>query len=168
MAIPQNQPRKAIDETWACPHCGASNEATFAACWRCGTASDGTPDPDFAAAVVPTQSRDRCRNCDYPLYGLTTERCPECGTPFDPEARDTPWEPAAPDPHAERTRREALYLWLATWILLPLTGLVYGACDYAGIDVSTWPYEPAFNLSFLLLGAGAVISPIMFVFRMFK
>jgi hypothetical protein len=27
---------------------------------------------------------DRCRNCQYPLAGLTTPRCPECGTPFNP------------------------------------------------------------------------------------
>lgn len=25
----------------------------------------------------------RCMQCDYNLTGLTTRRCPECGTPFD-------------------------------------------------------------------------------------
>ncbi len=25
-----------------------------------------------------------CLGCDYPLNGLTTNRCPECGRPFDP------------------------------------------------------------------------------------
>jgi hypothetical protein len=27
----------------------------------------------------------RCLECDYDLRGLTENRCPECGTPFDPE-----------------------------------------------------------------------------------
>jgi hypothetical protein len=26
-----------------------------------------------------------CRKCDYPLVRLTEMRCPECGTPFDPD-----------------------------------------------------------------------------------
>jgi hypothetical protein len=26
----------------------------------------------------------RCQTCDYPLIGLPSPRCPECGTPFDP------------------------------------------------------------------------------------
>lgn len=26
----------------------------------------------------------QCRRCDYPLVGLSTPRCPECGTPFNP------------------------------------------------------------------------------------
>jgi hypothetical protein len=26
-----------------------------------------------------------CRMCGYPLHGLAGPRCPECGTPFDPE-----------------------------------------------------------------------------------
>ncbi|MFN0135388.1 MAG: hypothetical protein ACKVS9_04635 [Phycisphaerae bacterium] len=26
----------------------------------------------------------RCQRCQYRLFGLTTRRCPECGTPFDP------------------------------------------------------------------------------------
>lgn len=30
--------------------------------------------------------RDRCKTCDYRLIGLTTPRCPECGTPFDSPA----------------------------------------------------------------------------------
>jgi hypothetical protein len=27
---------------------------------------------------------ERCLQCGYLLYGLTTARCPECGRPFDP------------------------------------------------------------------------------------
>ncbi len=35
------------------------------------------------------QIRAICRNCMYPLRGLDTPRCPECGTPFDPSDRLT-------------------------------------------------------------------------------
>ena len=51
----------------------------------------------IAAIVVPllitwrrrilhsrTVKYDRCRKCNYPLEGLTSTRCPECGTPFNP------------------------------------------------------------------------------------
>lgn len=34
-----------------------------------------------------------CKDCGYPLYGLTGPRCPECGRRFDPEA-----VPKAPPP----------------------------------------------------------------------
>jgi hypothetical protein len=27
----------------------------------------------------------RCKNCDYPLWNLTGQKCPECGTPFRPD-----------------------------------------------------------------------------------
>jgi len=42
-------------------------------------------------AVSRTRFRDRqhepgcCEECGYPLSALTEPRCPECGTPFDPE-----------------------------------------------------------------------------------
>lgn len=46
----------------------------------------------------------RCLNCDYELTGLVEQRCPECGTVFDPdwmarlrgdlECAATPWEKA--------------------------------------------------------------------------
>ncbi|MFQ5500786.1 MAG: hypothetical protein ACE5EQ_00610 [Phycisphaerae bacterium] len=29
--------------------------------------------------------RRTCANCDYALYDLISHRCPECGTPFDPD-----------------------------------------------------------------------------------
>ncbi len=28
-----------------------------------------------------------CKNCDYDLTGLTSNRCPECGKEFEPERR---------------------------------------------------------------------------------
>ena len=32
---------------WNCPRCSESVEESFSACWNCGTAEDGTSDPDF-------------------------------------------------------------------------------------------------------------------------
>jgi hypothetical protein len=32
----------------------------------------------------------RCLQCGYNLYGLDSNRCPECGTPFTPTSRITP------------------------------------------------------------------------------
>ena len=37
-----------------------------------------------ALAVIALQDDRRCEKCGYFLIGLTTPRCPECGTPFDP------------------------------------------------------------------------------------
>jgi hypothetical protein len=34
---------------WRCPHCGEHVDDEFETCWKCGTAADGTPDPDFQA-----------------------------------------------------------------------------------------------------------------------
>jgi hypothetical protein len=44
------------------------------------------PDPSLAdPAVTPADSGLRCPRCEYNLTGLTENRCPECGTAFDPE-----------------------------------------------------------------------------------
>lgn len=32
----------------------------------------------------------RCNNCDYPIDGLTSARCPECGAPLKETERGTP------------------------------------------------------------------------------
>jgi hypothetical protein len=47
----------------------------------------------------PRKRRDtsHCRNCGYNLYGLTENRCPECGTPFQqPFIRCTDSPPPPP------------------------------------------------------------------------
>jgi hypothetical protein len=35
---------------WTCPKCGAKVDATFDACWQCGTSPEGVEDPDFVRA----------------------------------------------------------------------------------------------------------------------
>ena len=35
-----------------------------------------------------SQPRMFCLECGYPLDGLPEPRCPECGTPFDPDDPD--------------------------------------------------------------------------------
>ncbi|HEY5314767.1 MAG TPA: DUF2007 domain-containing protein [Pirellulales bacterium] len=38
-----------IGQGWRCRRCGAEVEPGFEVCWKCGTARDGTIDPEFAA-----------------------------------------------------------------------------------------------------------------------
>jgi hypothetical protein len=35
---------------WTCPNCGATVDAGFDVCWKCGTSPDGTRDPTFVPA----------------------------------------------------------------------------------------------------------------------
>jgi hypothetical protein len=37
-----------------------------------------------ATNSVVKNARRYCLGCQYPLFGLRTHRCPECGKPFDP------------------------------------------------------------------------------------
>jgi hypothetical protein len=56
-----------------CPQCGKKQTlpvGTEAACAGCG----------LRIAVQVTEPR--CPNCEYLLYGLKSDRCPECGTPI--------------------------------------------------------------------------------------
>lgn len=41
----------------------------------------------------PDQPSIYCRKCRYVLDGLPENRCPECGTAFDPEDSATLWAP---------------------------------------------------------------------------
>jgi hypothetical protein len=61
---------------WACPDCGESIDAEFDVCWSCGTASDGTPDPNFQTAddagpvVDPALDLNAADLADDPLKEL--------------------------------------------------------------------------------------------------
>ena len=56
-----------------------------------------------------------CRQCGYDLQGLTDERCPECGAPFDRAERERILARAQqPPPRPKR-------LWLALLVVLGLT-----------------------------------------------
>jgi hypothetical protein len=49
----------APSSNWKCPDCGAEVDAGFEVCWACGTAHDGTADPDFEVATAPIIDTDR-------------------------------------------------------------------------------------------------------------
>jgi len=39
---------------WTCGRCGESVEDSFSACWKCGTSSEGVPNPGFRPVDQPT------------------------------------------------------------------------------------------------------------------
>ena len=58
---------------------------------------DRSPKLDDALGTSSGDNAPTCGQCGYILLGLTEHRCPECGTPFDPEEVRTrhlllPWE----------------------------------------------------------------------------
>jgi rubredoxin len=75
------------DANWRCPSCREANPANFEVCWNCGTDRDGVADPEFEPAIA---FHPQCEMCGYLLFGLSENRCPECGHPFDPDKKDTP------------------------------------------------------------------------------
>src|SRR5580658_3751743 len=75
--------------SWECIRCHEINEDEFDACWNCGCSKDGVADPNFKSDLKPVAFEPVCRKCGYSLVGLDRDRCPECGTPFDRDLRDT-------------------------------------------------------------------------------
>jgi hypothetical protein len=65
-----------------------------------------------------------CLDCNYPLHGLPTPRCPECGREFDPA-----------DPQTMNMGRE-LTAWMK-WLLGPIRRLVMIA-SWAAIAFALW------------------------------
>ena len=56
-----------------CPQCGKRQTiavGTDAACSGCGL------------KIAVRVEEPRCAHCDYLLYGISSDRCPECGTPI--------------------------------------------------------------------------------------
>jgi len=44
----------------------------------------------IASLELPDPTEPQCTRCGYLLLGLTTPRCPECGTPFEPDRLTSP------------------------------------------------------------------------------
>jgi hypothetical protein len=77
-------------------------------------AFDEYPGVSRDALDIPTPERPmRCRKCFYVLTGLPENRCPECGTPFDPES---PWTFTTKVP----------FVWWRFWLPAFLLALVGG------------------------------------------
>src|SRR5438105_433781 len=43
---------------WQCPTCGEKLQVSFEICWNCGTAADGTEDPDFEKPDEPLEEAE--------------------------------------------------------------------------------------------------------------
>lgn len=71
---------RAEGKSWQCNACGESVESQFDTCWQCGCDEQGDADPGFPRFDVIDP---HCRVCTYPLAGLGSDRCPECGESFD-------------------------------------------------------------------------------------
>jgi len=65
-----------------------------------------------------------CCRCSYPLCGLTQNRCPECGAPFDPRR---------PDSYRGRPRTH----W-RRWVTIGLAGLVFAGFFLLGFVASQY------------------------------
>ena len=91
-----------------------------------------SPPPSHLEPHAPA-ARDRaadadlfCLICDYDLRSLTVERCPECGTPFDPAARAprrVPWGPLVWEAHDDRSWLDRLRLTFFGLLRHPITCL---------------------------------------------
>ena len=76
-----------------------------------------------------------CLDCNYPLDGLPTPRCPECGREFDPDDRDS-FNPGRPIPR-----------W-ASWAMGPISWPV-DLGVLAGVVITLWRARlPGENFSF--------------------
>ena len=49
----------------------------------------------FLKNELDDEPRTRCAKCGYLLCGLPEPRCPECGTPFEPDKTDTNIPPSS-------------------------------------------------------------------------
>lgn len=83
----------------------------------------------------------RCLNCDYPLRGLATTICPECGRPFDPNDPSTFTHPS---------RRTSL-LNKKTTLLLAISD-----CLVIGLTFVTVPHHPETAIWLSIPVAGAL------------
>lgn len=148
-------------DDWTCPACGERIDAAFTNCWRCGSDRAGGGDPTFVAEVGKIQDRTVCAHCGYALRGLTRQVCPECGTLFDPEIRDTLEPPVNEQQReAERSRRRMLILSLLLWLFAPLVAVLL---------INLYEYQPramrVIGISYLCV---AVAVPGRLILRMLR
>ena len=81
------------------------------------TALDSARPAAVPAAELPPR---RCRGCLYILEGLSTDRCPECGRPFDPTDEQT-------------TTRRPPFVWWTYWLPVVLLAGVGGGVVWAAL-----------------------------------
>lgn len=79
----------------------------------------------------------RCRKCKYELTGLTTDRCPECGTTITPETTV----------YGLRCRRAAF--WIPGALLLLMTASGAGVGVYVRVKNLTYRDYPVYVLTWL-------------------
>ncbi len=76
---------KSDDRAWRCTTAGASIVVlplTECLAFPAGLIAAGAVLLVLAARARNANRRGHCRGCGYCLYGLQSERCPECGIPF--------------------------------------------------------------------------------------
>ena len=92
---------------------------------------DGTSDGPI------TEPTMWCHACEYPLDGLSEQRCPECGRPFDPLEKRT-YRSKPPG------SRRALFVWLvpAMWVPVTVLSFFHSGDEHAlfglGAIAGTW------------------------------
>src|SRR5579862_2002337 len=95
-------------------------------------------------SIAPSSAdpaRGRCRACDYPLHGLTENRCPECGLQFDPD-----------DPRTMRFGRRGE--WVQRWLVKPVgwpTSVLALAATGGVPALTRWPAVPSSMPGFSLI-----------------
>ena len=94
-----------------------------------------------------------CKNCGHALGDEPSDRCPECGTEFDPDVVDTVPAPRTYASHLHhRARRFWLFACLGSWGLVLVMGVLvaFGILD---------PDEPVFDSDLVaMIGVVCVLS----------
>lgn len=65
---------------WTCRRCETEVEDSFGMCWNCGTAKDGTPDPNFHNEAATEGNRSRVERQGVGQSRLL--KCLRCQTPL--------------------------------------------------------------------------------------
>jgi len=88
-------------------------------------------EPSFAADDIQRLDGALCLGCNYPLRGLRSNRCPECGRPFDP---DDPWTMNIGRPMPPLVRRFIAPPARPAWIVffVAIGAILWGSAWLAG------------------------------------